>query len=141
LDEYHLAIDSDGAIYTGCNSLTEYREHTWHRNSGNVGIALACCVDGDTNDLGACPPTNEQIESVSQLVAVICKYANLPIIADYVMTHGEIADIDGYGLGSGDPQTRWDLKFLSNDKKNENGGDIIREKASIYLGGYYEQNF
>lgn len=27
------------------DDLTEYKAHTWRRNSRAIGIALACCVD------------------------------------------------------------------------------------------------
>ena len=35
-DDYHLNITGDGTVWSSCGKLTEYKEHTWHRNSGAV---------------------------------------------------------------------------------------------------------
>jgi len=137
--DYHLNIDDDGIVYKTCRSLTEKKEHTWHRNTGAVGLALCCCEDAIANagydaDFGACPPTVEQIEKLSQLVAILCSELGLEINKDNVMTHEEAARIDGYGPYSGDPETRWDLWYLpDSDGKMKSGGDVIRGKAIWYL--------
>ena len=44
-DDYHFNIDADGSIYQTCTQLTELKSHTWHRNTGAIGIAL-CCACG-----------------------------------------------------------------------------------------------
>ena len=41
-DDYHFNIDADGSIYQTCTQLTELKSHTWHRNTGAIGIALCC---------------------------------------------------------------------------------------------------
>ena len=38
--DYHLNIDSDGAIMTTTDDLTEHKAHTWRRNSRAIGIAV-----------------------------------------------------------------------------------------------------
>jgi hypothetical protein len=129
-DDYHINIDSDGNVYVSTDDLTEKKAHTWHRNTGAVGIAMTCCAFADTNDLGKEPPTQAQIEAMSQVVAALCGGMGIPITPRYVMTHSEAADLDDYG-----PATtceRWDLLFLSNDTKDVNGGDTIRGKAIFY---------
>ena len=137
--DYHLNIDDDGIVYKTCSELTDKKEHTWHRNTGAVGLALCCCEDAVANsgynaDFGAYPPTSEQIELLSQLVAVLCSELGLEINKYNVMTHEEIAIIDGYGPYSGDPETRWDLWYLpDSDGRMKNGGDVIRGKAIWYL--------
>lgn len=40
-DDYHLNITGDGTVWSSCGKLTEYKEHTWHRNSGAVAVASA----------------------------------------------------------------------------------------------------
>jgi hypothetical protein len=132
-EDYHLNIDSDGNIYPSTQDFTEKLAHTWHRNTGAIGIAMACCAGATTEDLGNEPPTNQQIESMAQLVAVLCDTLGLPIDSEHVMTHCEAAEEDGYG-----PSTtceRWDLLFLSNESKEVNGGDTLRGKAI-----WYQQN-
>jgi N-acetyl-anhydromuramyl-L-alanine amidase AmpD len=147
---YHYNIDQDGTVYTGVESLTERLPHTWEQNSGSVGVSMLCCAFASPDDLGDParveqygeeylndneipyePPTDAQIEAMAQVVAVLCQELAVPM--EYVKTHAEQALIDGYGPGSGDPQTRWDLWVLPGVIKGQ-GGNAIRGKAVYYMG-------
>ena len=135
-EDYHICIDQDGKIYAMCDNLTEVKAHTWHRNTGAIGVALLCCQGGIANngqdaDYGEEPPTGAQVESMAKCIAILCKGLELPINNDTVMTHCEAAFQDGYGPGSGDPETRWDLWYLP-QSGNMQGGDFIRGKAIYY---------
>ena len=137
-DDYHICIDKDGSIYIMCDEFIEVLAHTWQRNRFAIGIALCCCADATCSgdiDLGSEPPTAEQIESLAQVVAVLADEYSLPLdCSDYVMTHEEAAELDGYGYY----QTceRWDLLVLPDyygkDGELVNGGDLIRGKAAWY---------
>ena len=133
-DDYHLNVDEDGQVFRTCDSLTERKAHTYKRNTGAVGIALCCAADATWNatlpNFGTTPPTAKQLHSLAWIVAIICTELNLPINSDTVMTHGEAAYRDGYGPGSGDPETRWDL-FWVLDERGEfrQGGVFLRELA------------
>lgn len=130
--DYHVNIDADGSLYTAASSLTQTLAHTWRQNTGSVGVAILCCYNGNTNSLGPEPPTVQQVETMAQVVAILCEELGLPIDIAAVRTHAEQADIDGYG-----PATtceRWDLLFLSDNDRSP-GGDIIRSKAI-----WYQQN-
>ena len=146
-DDYHINIDSDGSIHLSCEDLSEVLAHTYHRNSGAVGIALACCVGANTNGLGNEPPTNEQLEMLYQVNAVVLKELYLPADKEHLMTHGEAADNED-GLVLSDPYgpnstvERWDLEYLGTkespsynpaSKNGDRGGDIIRGKTEYYL--------
>lgn len=129
-DDYHINIDADGSLYLTCTSLADIKAHTWRRNTGAIGIALACCAGADSNNLGAEPPTEMQIECLAQVVAVLCACIDVPLDGASVMTHAEAANLDDYG-----PDTtweRWDLWFLKNGDEPGSGGDIIRGKAAWY---------
>lgn len=151
--DYHINIDSDGSVYVSCDDFTEHKNHTYMRNTGAIGIALACCADANTNDIGSEPPTNDQIENMAQVIAVLCKYLGLTCDKNTVLTHGEAANNeDGeykhepYACWS-DPQpedgnVRWDLEFLGTDESPKynpfaedgtRGGDVLRGKANYYL--------
>lgn len=138
--DYHISIDYDGRIYMPAADITQYRVHTWTRNTGNVGVALCGSYDARANhgydmDYGSEPVTAAQVEALSVVVAILVKYAGIPL--DSVKTHCEYAKIDGYGPGSGDPETRWDLWFLpDSDGTRKPGGDVIRGKAAWYLANY-----
>jgi N-acetyl-anhydromuramyl-L-alanine amidase AmpD len=131
--DYHINIDQDGSIYVSTDDLETVLAHTWHRNTGSVGIALACCYNGTSNDLGPEPPTEAQIKSLSEVIAVLCRSLGLSIDADTVMTHAEAADRDGYG-----PATsceRWDLAILRNGDAWMSGGDQLRSLAQAAIDG------
>ena len=163
-DEYHLCIDCDGTVYVNCQSLLEFKQHTYQRNHGSVGIALCCGVDARSwlpdgcsgfdveqayemphcaktecalIDFGPEPPTDVQIDVMAKVVAALCDELRLPITPETVMTHCEIAFVDGYGPGDGDPDMRWDLWFLPEPGSLGGalypGGLLLRAKAQYYL--------
>ena len=128
--EYHINIDGEGTVYTSTDDFSQVKSHTWCRNSGAIGISLACCYGGTTEDLGQEPPTFIQIEAMAQVIAVLAAALELPLERSRIMTHAECADEDGYG-----PATtceRWDLWFLKNGDTPGTGGDILRGKAIWY---------
>jgi len=130
--DYHVNIDADGGIYISTEDFSEIKPHTYQRNTGAVGIGLCCAYGAVTSDLGAEPPTGQQIEVTAQAVAVLTQALDLAIDRYHVMTHAEAADDDGYG-----PATtceRWDLWFFAGTAAGE-GGNVIRGKAN-----WYQQN-
>ena len=139
-DDYHLNIDGEGNLYQTCDELTDKKAHTYMRNSGAIGIALCCAVDatwnGEWPDFGSCPPTWAQLEKLCRVVALLSLVLELPIDASSVMTHCEAASRDGYGPGSGDPETRWDLAYLPDfpykNMGSYRGGAFVRYYAEKY---------
>lgn len=144
--DYHVNITGDGTIYVSTDDLSEVLAHTYHRNSGAVGIALCCAVGATTDDLGSEPPTEAQIESMAKAIVAVCEGLWLTIDKDHVMTHGEAADNED-GLAPHDPYgpkstvERWDLEYLgTNESPSYNpwatdgsrGGDVLRGKALWY---------
>lgn len=150
-DDYHISIDDAGRIYLNGN-LSDILAHTYHRNSGAVGITLNACVGATSSDLGAEAPTAAQIEAMAQAVCAICDGLWLTIDKPHVMTHGEAADNEdgiepheAYG-----PKTtceRWDLEYLGTDESpafspwatdGSRGGDVLRGKANWYRNAWKE---
>lgn len=138
-DDYHIMIDRDGEIMLMHENLDVVLAHTWRRNTGAIAISFCCCYNANAHqgynaDFGEEGPTQYQIESMAKVVKTLCEALDLPIEENYVMTHEEVATIDNYGPGSGDPQTRWDLWYLKDyDGFMKPGGDVIRGKARWYL--------
>lgn len=142
-DDYHINIDKDGSIYASTDDLSEVLAHTYHRNTGAVGVSMACCAGATSNDLGDEPPTPEAIDAMAKVVMVLCDEFGLEINKDNVMTHGEAADnIDGiyasepYGCQS--TCERWDLQYLATKESPayttdyddpSTGGNVVRGKA------------
>jgi len=143
-DEYHINIDYDGSIYVPSDDLAALRLHTYKRNTGSIGIVLACCYGATTEDFGSAPPTPIQIEVMSQVVAVLCTALDLTVDLYRVMTHAEAANnLDGLAplyadngypdgkYGPGFSCERWDLWFIPGVAKGE-GGTVVRGKAIWY---------
>ena len=141
--DYHINITGAGETYLSTDDLTAVLAHTWHRNTGAIGIALCCCVDATINcdgtfSFGSEPPTDLQIEKTAQVIAVLADVLGLPIDAEHVMTHAEVGDIDGYGpaeIGTKDFE-KWDLwQLIDYDGEWRGGGEVLRGKANWYLCG------
>ena len=134
-EHYNINILGDGTIYSDYDNLDVTCRHTWHRNTGNIGISLSCMGDGGiwadgTIQWGSAPPTDAQVDKMAMVVNAICKAKGWDINYDRVKTHAEWADIDGYGIHDDDPDMRWDL--LAIPQEAGDGGDILRGKA-IYF--------
>ena len=148
--DYHINIDKNGEIYVSTNDFSEVLNHTYRRNTGSIGIALACCAGATSNDLGDEPPTSEQIDAMAKSCAIILKELGLTpndITTQYVLTHGEAADnLDGVNASEQyGPQTtveRWDLQFLGTSESPyytadyddaSTGGNVLRGKIIWYM--------
>lgn len=140
-DHYHVNILGDGTIMVSTEDLSEALSHTYHRNSGSIGVTMCACYHGTSGDLGDYPPTDAQIEAMAMVVNVLADALDLTIDMNRVMTHAEAADnMDGlyphepYGPNNG--CERWDLAILKNGDLWMSGGDTIRGKANWYRHTY-----
>lgn len=143
-DDYHINIDQDGKVYLTTNDLGKIKSHTYNRNAGAIGIALACCYGATPDHWGNEPPTPMQIECMSQVVAVLCQVLDLTVNIYSVLTHAEAANnLDGLTpnyekngypdgkYGPGFSFERWDLWYFPSIPKGE-GGNTLRGKAIWY---------
>ena len=149
-DDYHINISGTGTIFVSTNDFTQVLAHTWRRNTGVIGIALCCAYDAEPDSLGLptgdFPPTDEQVEVMSKVVAVLAENLGLEISIETVLTHAEAADnLDGVYVGEAyGPRTtfeRWDLWRLKDfDGIVKDGGEVLRGKAIWYQeqGDIYE---
>lgn len=133
---YHICIEGNGTVKIN-SELDELKSHTWRRNSGAIGIAICCaagaiCYRDENIVWGNYPPKTVQIETMAEVVAILCKYLELPIDRLHVLTHDEVAVIDNYDIHSSDPDCRWDLRWLADPgthEQHKRGGDVIRGLA------------
>ena len=144
-EDYHINIDADGSVFISDEDFSLIKNHTYKRNSGAIGISLACAYNATTQNLGPEPPTEMQIEAMAQVVAVLCRALDLTIDLSRVMTHAEAANnLDGLNpvyeangypdgkYGPGYSWERWDLWILQTGDAPGTGGDILRGKAVWY---------
>ena len=140
-DAYHICIDWDGTVYVNCKSFLSFKAHTLNHNTGALDVAYEndhlARTDCAVIDYGEEPPTRKQIEAMAKIVALLCHELCLPLAEDTVMTHCEMAFVDGYGPGGSDPDMRWDLWFLPEPNTLGGalypGGLLLRAKAQYYL--------
>lgn len=131
---YHISIGKDGDVHV-MHPFTDKLAATWGRNTGSISVSIMCCYDAraysrESIDLGSEPPTSAQIAAMAKVVCILCEELGLGMSMPDVMTHGEIADVDGYGLCGPDPDCRWDLWMLEDsDGVMKPGGDVIRGMA------------
>ena len=67
-EDYHININDLGEIYIATTDFSEVLNHTYMRNSASLGISLACAYGATSNNLGDYPPTQAQIEAMSQII-------------------------------------------------------------------------
>lgn len=140
-------VEDDGAIYVSTEDFSEELAHTWHRNTGSIGVTIDCGYGASTDDLGDYAPTEKQIEVMAQVIVRLCRALEIPIDRNYVMTHAEAADNLDKMLPEGDEYgplngcERWDLQFLGTEESPEwttdydspaTGGNVLRGKAIWY---------
>lgn len=149
--DYHINITGDGRIWVSTDYLGDTLNHTWRRNTGSIGVALCCAKDAGSTSLGSYPPTEAQIETMAQVIAVLADALWLTINKAHVMTHGEAANNedglcvhDPYAWWNdsyGDGDTRGDLEYLGIPESplynpwatdGTRGGDVLRGKAIWY---------
>lgn len=132
---YHLNILGDGRVWSDFDSFDVAGKHTWHRNTGNIGVSILCCADAsvDTDGnvtWGTVPPTDAQVNKMAMIVKTIADAKGWEIDKEHFKTHNDWAIIDGYSIHDDDPDMRWDLIALP--QEDGDGGAIIRGKAIWY---------
>ena len=150
-DDYHLCILDDGEVHM-MGDFDVPKPHCWHENTGSIGISISACldatlpwIDGDYRaDFGTYPPTKEQIDKMAQICAVIMMALGYTGeygegFKEHAATHCEMAIQDGYGPGSGDSETRWDLFQTTEEDAPWSGGDVIRGKAIWWWQRFKEE--
>lgn len=136
--DYHINITGEGRCFISTENFAEVKNATYMRNTGSIAITLCCALDATGPDnLGPYPPTEAQINAVSQVVCVLADALDLTIDADRVMTHAEAADnIDGLythdNYGPDSTCERWDLWVLREGEGPGTGGQQIRGNANYY---------
>lgn len=133
--DYHINIDRDGSMWTDMGALTDYKEHTYMRNSNAVGISIEACFDAVSEyNLGSEPPTDAQLVTMTKVMAILAINGGIPLDIQHQMTHAEAADCkDGtyphepYGPDS--TVERWDLLVVHEGDERWSGGDWLRGTA------------
>ena len=122
--------------------------HTWHRNTGAVGVAISAMEGASQANFGSYPVTVAGLEYLCACAAAFASKYGVDASgvvpapgADHegdsgpvntagepsIITHAEAAIFDGYYCGyTSDPNCRWDLAAF---EAKEDGGSILPETA------------
>ena len=133
---YHSSFDNMGKK-TQIKPYTQKGGHTSGRNTNSVGIAAAAMGGASPSKWGKFPPTNSQISAMAAESAALAKawgWRASDITKSNVMTHAEAARADGYYLGSGDSQERWDFDTLRQGAPANTGGNEFRNMIRAAMG-------
>lgn len=149
--DYHVSIDKDGNLYAPNTDFSISLAATEGRNSGSVSIAANCATGATTEKIGEAPPTEAQINSMTQVISALSSAFGIAIDIKHVLTHGEAGDnedgwnaTEPYGPKS-NKQERWDLEFLGSKESPKynpeatdgtRGGDVLRKKAKEFQEKY-----
>lgn len=137
---YHAVIQSDGSAIKNRDYNSFGGGHTWGRNSQGIGLSIASMggYGVSENNFGKYAPTQTQYTGLAKLTAKIAKswgWSVGDINANNIPTHAEIARTDGYGPGSGDPQTKWDFWMLKQGGAKWSGGPDLRSMIKKQMRG------
>lgn len=97
-------------------------------------FALAVFIDLVTKWMAL---AHKYLEAKGEALAMFCARAveELGLSVADIYTHAEMAAFDGYGIGSGDPDMRWDLLYVpdyGDGGRLVPGGELIRGKTKYY---------
>lgn len=99
-------------------------QHTWGRNSRNIGVCFKGMAGATERNAGSFPVTKQMIEDCSLVVGMLQKKYGLS--KPQAVDHSYWAKIDGYS------SYRWDVRYpLEN---GETIMDMVRRKAWWYRG-------
>lgn len=144
-EHYHYLVDIGGRFYCGkfkpednlvCkNDKTGkpmYACHTGGGNTGSIGVAF-CGMRNFKNreNIGDCPITRIQFETVMQLCAEICKKYHITVTPQTVMTHYEFGKSHPKSSSAG----KIDIVYLPpfSYVKQSDVGEFVRNKIRWYV--------
>ena len=138
---YHTTVQGDGSLYKN-KPYDQHTNHTYGRNTGNVGLSIAAMKEWNWERYG---PTKPQLEALTAEAASIAKkwgWKPSDVTIKRVMTHAEAAsNKDGRRMHDNYGPTFWggngersDLHKLKRNAKDGSGGDILRQMIKKYMG-------
>lgn len=114
-DDYHFIIGKDGRVVPGYLTPADnvdtadgrYASHTYHLNTGSIGVSCAAMGGAVKGDAGKWPLTKVQWETMAQVVAELALEYKIPVSPRTILQHGEVAA--QYGIDQGG---KWDITWL-----------------------------
>lgn len=154
---YSINIDGDGDIHIMNRDFARPTGHNYMKNSASIGVTLCCAYNASPYNLGDYAPTEEQIEAMAKIMAVLSEALGIEIDIVHMPTHGESAmnfdyrvyfsDYSGYKdnvYGPGATCERWDLQkirdtdpWITDPDDPMSGGNQLRSLARAFRQKFY----
>jgi N-acetyl-anhydromuramyl-L-alanine amidase AmpD len=146
LAHYHILIENDGKLVRGTHSIKDnvstgdnvYAAHTLRLNTGSIGVSVCCMADAKESPFnpGLFPMTQTQWETMSQVVAELCKVYDIPVTPETVLGHGEVTK--NLGINQ---RGKWDPMILPWDTSlsKKQVGDMFRQLVKDKMSGRSSQ--
>ncbi|MEZ0374921.1 MAG: N-acetylmuramoyl-L-alanine amidase [Candidatus Sericytochromatia bacterium] len=99
-------------------------QHSWRRNTGNIGISFMAMANATERNAGPAPVTKPMIEHCALVAALIVRRYALDWFA--LVDHAHWAALDGY------PGQRWDCQWPVPWEHGEHLTDVVKRKAKWY---------
>jgi len=141
LAHYHILVENDGKLVRGSHSIDDnvstadnvYAAHTYMLNTGSIGISV-CCMAGAAESPfngGSSPMLKMQWDTMTQVVAELCQFYNIPVTPQTVLGHGEVESKLGIDqAGKWDPMVQpWDLS-LSKQQVGDQFRSLVKSKMT-----------
>ena len=120
---YQVLIAPDH-ILVSASLLSYFRhQHTWNRNSGNIGVSFMAMAGATERNAGLFPVTKDMVEIASLVVGMLQKKYGLS--KSRLRDHAYWAKIDGYA------GYRWDAQFIL-PWENQTLTEVVRRKGWWY---------
>lgn len=102
--DYQILI-ADSYILVSTDFLNYAKhQHTWRRNSQNIGMAYMAMVNATERNPGPCPVTAGMMERMGIVKALLARRYGFGFSS--FVDHAHWANVDGY------PGQRWDNRFV-----------------------------
>ena len=142
LAHYHILIEGDGNLVRGSHSINDnvstadniYAAHTFMLNTGSIGVSVCCMAEAEESpfDAGSSPMLKMQWDTMTQVVAELCQFYDIPVTPQTVLGHGEVESTLGIDQGGKwDPVVQpWNLNLSKQEV-----GDQFRSLVTSKIAG------
>lgn len=141
LKAYHFVVAGDGDVFAGKFPVHAnekivkgmYAAHTYHSNTGSIGISMAAMRQAKENPLsyGPSPITKVQFEAMCEKIARLCNQYSISVTKKTVLSHAEVQDTLGIKQ-----KNKWDFTVLPHMPKLKGAtacGNYMRQRVRYYI--------
>lgn len=139
---YHFLVQGDGSVVRGTHSVADnvstadgkYAAHTKGCNTGSIGVTMCAMSNCQEKPFktGPAPLKERQWDVMTEVVAELCRFYDIPVRRETVLGHGEVQTTLGIAQnGKWDPMVLpWNRSLAKADV-----GNLLRAHVKRHLDG------